>query len=82
MLVQCRREAVKSAAWVITVARLKLKGIGGGSTTRGEACGSIGVNAGNLTGGDSRVKVKLKTLLDKLRGGAWPSPGSCREVSC
>ena len=56
-----------------TVARLKLKGIGGGAP-QGEACGSIGVNAGNLTGGDSRVKVKLKTLLDKLRGGAWPSP--------
>ncbi len=30
----------------------------------GGACGSIGLNAGNLTGGDSDMKVKLKTLPD------------------
>ncbi len=42
------------------------------------ACGLIGFNAGNLTGGDSRMKVRLKTLPDELRGGAWPS--SARAV--
>ena len=45
-----------------------------GSTTRGGACGLIGVNAGNLTGGDSRMTARLKALPDALRGGAWPSP--------
>src|SRR5712691_11448506 len=45
-----------------------------GSTTRGEACGSIGVNDRKLTRSDSRLRVRLKTLLDELRGGAWPSP--------
>ena len=49
-------------------------------TTRGEACGLIGVNAGNLTGGDSRMKARLRVLPDKLRGGAWPSP--VRAVRC
>ena len=44
------------------------------------ACGLIGVNAGNLTGGDSRMKARLKVLPDKLRGGAWPSP--VRAVRC
>ena len=44
------------------------------------ACGLIGLNAGNLTGGDSRMKVRLKTLPDALRGGAWPSPA--RAVRC
>ncbi len=51
-----------------------------GSTTRGEACGLIGVNAGNLTGIDSSMKARLKVLLDELRGGAWPSP--VRAVRC
>jgi hypothetical protein len=41
-----------------------------GGTTRGGACGSIGVNAGNLTGGDSRMMARLTTLPDALRGGA------------
>ena len=41
-----------------------------GGTTRGEACGLIGVNAGNLTRGDSRMKARLTTLPDELRGGA------------
>ena len=48
------------------------------STTRGGGCGLIGFNAGKLTGGDSRMKVRLMTLPDKLRGGAWPS--SARTV--
>ena len=39
-----------------------------------------GVNAGNLTGGDSRMKARLKVLPDELRGGAWPSP--VRAVRC
>ncbi len=30
-------------------------------------------NAGKLTGSDSNMKVKLKTLPNSLRGGAWPS---------
>ena len=34
----------------------------------------------NLTSGDSRMKVRLKVLPDKLRGGAWPS--SVRVVRC
>ena len=29
---------------------------------------------GNLTRVDSRLKVSLKGLPNKLRGGAWPSP--------
>ena len=41
-------------------------------------CGSIGFNAGNLTRVDSRMKVSLKGLPDKLRGVAWPS--SARTV--
>ena len=49
-----------------------------GEHTRGGRCGSIGFNAGNLTRGDSRLKVSLKGLPDKLRGGAWPS--SARTV--
>ncbi len=53
---------------------MKLKGIGGGAPQGGEACGSIGRNAGKLTGGDSGMKVRLTTLPDKLSGGAWPSP--------
>ncbi len=44
-----------------------------GSTTRGGGCGSIGFNARNLTREDSRMKVTLKGLPDKLRGAAWPS---------
>ena len=51
-----------------------------GSTTRGGACGLIGVNARNLTGGDSRMMARLTTLPDALRGGAWPSP--VRVVKC
>ena len=38
----------------------------------GVGCGSIGFNAGHLTRNDSRLKVSLKGLPDKLRGGAWP----------
>ena len=34
----------------------------------------------NLTGSDGRMKVRLKTLLDKPRGSAWPS--SARAVRC
>ncbi len=40
----------------------------------GEACGLIGHNAGKLTGGNSRMMVRLTILLDELSGGAWPSP--------
>ena len=51
-----------------------------GEHTRGGGCGLIGFNAGNLTRGDSRVKVRLKSVPDKLRSGAWPS--SVRVVRC
>ncbi len=51
-----------------------------GSTTRGEACGLIGFNAGNLTCGDSIMKGSLKGLPEALRGGAWP-PSVC-AVKC
>ncbi len=34
----------------------------------------------NLTSGDSRMKVRLMVLPNKLRGGAWPS--SVRAVRC
>ena len=44
-----------------------------GEHTRGGGCGSIGFDAGNLTRVDSRMKVSLKGLPDKLRGVAWPS---------
>ncbi len=44
----------------------------------GGGCGSIGLNAGHLTRIDSRMKVTLKGLPDKLRGVAWPS--SARTV--
>ncbi len=37
------------------------------------SCGLIRFNAGNLTKVDSRMKVSLKGLPDKLRGVAWPS---------
>jgi len=49
-----------------------------GEHTRGGGCGSIGFNAGNLTRNDSRMRVSLKGLPDKLRGAAWPS--SARTV--
>ena len=49
-----------------------------GEHTRGGGCGSIGSNAGNLTRIDSRMKVSLKGLPDKLRSVAWPS--SARTV--
>ena len=49
-----------------------------GEHTRGGRCGLIGLNAGNLTRADSRLKVSLKGLPDKLSGGAWPS--SARTV--
>ena len=45
-----------------------------GAHTRSEECGSIGFNAGNLTRSDGRMKVRLKVLPDKPRGGAWPTP--------
>jgi len=44
-----------------------------GEHTRGGGCGLIRFNARNLTSVDSRMKVRLKVLPDKLRGGAWPS---------
>ncbi len=62
-----------------TVARLKLKGIGGGAH-KGGGCGLIRFNARNLTRDDSRMKVRLMVLPDKLSGGAWLS--SVRGVSC
>ena len=37
------------------------------------SCGLIGFNAGKLTRIDSRMKVSLTGLPDKLRGVAWPS---------
>ena len=43
-------------------------------------CGLIGFNAGNLTRGDGRMKVRLKVLPDKPRGVAWPP--SVRAVRC
>ena len=51
-----------------------------GSTTRGGVCGSIGYNARNITVSDGSMKVRLKTLPDEPRGGAWPS--SARAVRC
>ncbi|PIV68703.1 MAG: hypothetical protein COS07_03245 [Candidatus Aenigmarchaeota archaeon CG01_land_8_20_14_3_00_37_9] len=49
-----------------------------GEHIRSGGCGSIGSNAGNLTGIDSRMRVTLKGLPDKLRSVAWPS--SARTV--
>ena len=34
----------------------------------------MGLPSSNLTRADSRMKVRLKTLPDELRGGAWRSP--------
>lgn len=51
-----------------------------GRTTRGAACGLIQLNAENLTSGDGRMKVVLKTLPDEPRGSAWPP--SARAVRC
>jgi hypothetical protein len=51
-----------------------------GRTTRGAACGLIQLNAENLTRGDGRMKVVLKTLPDEPRGSAWPP--SARAVRC
>jgi hypothetical protein len=51
-----------------------------GEHTRGGGCGLIRFNARNLTRSDSRMKVRLMVLPDKLSGGAWPS--SVRGVSC
>ena len=51
-----------------------------GRTTRGAACGLIQLNAENLTSSDGRMKVRLKVLPDKPRGGAWPP--SVRAVKC
>jgi len=45
-----------------------------GEHTRGGGCGSIGLNPGNLTWADGRMKVSLKGLPNKPSGGAWPSP--------
>ncbi len=44
-----------------------------GEHTRGGGCGSIGFDAVNLTRVDSRMKVTLTGLPDKLRAVAWPS---------
>lgn len=39
----------------------------------------MGLYTGNLTGSDSKMKVRLKTLPDTLRGGAWlPSARAVR----
>jgi hypothetical protein len=39
----------------------------------------MGPDTGNLTGSDSRMMVRLKTLPDTLRGGAWlPSARAVR----
>ncbi len=54
------------------VARPKLKGIGGDTTT-GDACGSIRLYTVNLTRSDSRMKVSLKGLPDTLRGITKPT---------
>ena len=51
-----------------------------GNTTRGGGCGLIGFNARNLSREDSRMRVTLKGLPDKLRSAAWPS--SVRAVKC
>ena len=44
-----------------------------GKHTRGGGCGSIRLNARNLTRGESRMKVRLMVLPNTLSGGAWPS---------
>jgi len=41
-----------------------------GEHTRGGGCGLIRFNARNLTRSDSRMKVRLMVLPDKLSGGA------------
>jgi hypothetical protein len=41
-----------------------------GEHTRGGGCGLIRFNARNLTSSDSRMKVRLMVLPDKLSGGA------------
>ena len=51
-----------------------------GEHTSGGGCGSIGFNARNFTREDSRMRVTLKGLPDKLRSAAWPSP--VRAVRC
>ncbi len=61
------------------LARVKLKGIGGEAPQGVKPAVQLD-NAGKLTGGDSRMKVRLTTLPDKLSGGAWPSP--VRAVRC
>jgi len=44
-----------------------------GEHTRSGGCGLIGLNAEHLTRVDSRMKVLLTGVPDKLRGVAWPS---------
>jgi len=51
-----------------------------GEHTRGGCYGLIESNVRNITWSDGRMKVRLKTLLDKPRGGAWRS--SVRGVNC
>ena len=51
-----------------------------GEHIRGEVCGLIGPNTGNLTRGDGRMMVSLKGLPDEPSGVAWPS--SARAVRC
>ena len=55
-----------------------------GEHTRGGGCGSIGLNAVNLTGGDGTMKVSLKGLPEEPRGVAWPSPARTvrRPLKC
>ena len=43
-------------------------------------CYLIQIHAENLTRGDGKMKVKLKSLLDGPRGSACPS--SARAVRC
>ncbi|MBI5229499.1 hypothetical protein HY991_05280 [Candidatus Micrarchaeota archaeon] len=38
------------------------------------SCGSIGFNAGKLTKRNGRMKLRLKILVDKPKGVAWPAP--------
>jgi len=91
--VQCCSVGLKSAAWGVRSQDLNLKELAGehhkpwinqkwdfllyifGSISYG----LIGYNAGNITRGDGRMTARLKVLLDKPRGIAWPS--SARGVN-
>ncbi len=47
---QCRRETVKRAAWESTLARVKLKGIGGGAPQGVKPAVQLDPTPGNLPG--------------------------------